>query len=142
MLTSADVLQPGPILLYDGNCGVCSAAVQWILQHERRHELRFAPLEGALGRELRSRAGVPPSVDSLLWVELRGSRVHSELRSSSVLRVLRYVGGPWRLLTAFRIVPRFLRDAGYRAFARLRSRVREPSCLVPSLTQRARFIGA
>ena len=129
------------MLLYDGSCGVCSQAVQWILQHERDHSLRFAPLESALGSKLREAACVPLSVDSLLWVEWRAGRVHAELRSSAILRVLGYVGGPWRLLTALRLVPRFLRDAAYRAFAKIRYRVRGQACLVPTLAERARFIG-
>ena len=137
----AEILPAGPVLLYDGSCGVCSQAVQWILQHERDHSLRFAPLESALGSELREAASVPPSVDSLLWIEWRSGRVHAELCSSAILRVLGYVGGPWRLLTALRLVPGFVRDAGYRAFAKIRYRVRGQACLVPTPAERARFIG-
>ena len=135
------LLPAGPVLLYDGSCGVCSQAVQWILQHERAHSLRFAPLESALGTELREAARVPASVDSLLWVEWRDGRVHAELCSSAILRVLAYVGGPWRLLSVLRLVPRFLRDAGYLAFAKIRYRVRDRACLVPTRAERARFIG-
>ena len=139
MTLPADVLRDGPILLYDGSCGVCSQAVQWVLAHERAHSLRFAPLESALGRELRALAGIPPEVDSLLWTELRDGRVRAEIRSSALLRVLGYVGGPWRILTALRFVPAFVRDAGYRAFAKLRYRIRAQSCLVPTAQERARF---
>jgi predicted DCC family thiol-disulfide oxidoreductase YuxK len=28
-MASPDILHDGPVLLYDGNCGVCSQAVQW-----------------------------------------------------------------------------------------------------------------
>lgn len=135
------LLPAGPVLLYDGSCGVCSQAVQWILQHERAHSLRFAPLESRLGGELREAASVPASVDSLLWVEWRNGRVHAELCSSAILRVLAYVGGPWRWLSVLQLVPRFLRDAGYRAFAKIRYRVRDRACLVPTREERARFIG-
>ena len=134
------LLRAGPVLLYDGGCGVCSQAVQWILQHEREHSLRFAPLEGPLGSALRDSAGVSPSIDSVLWVELKRGRIHAEVRSSAMLRVLAYVGGPWRLLALLRFVPRFVRDACYRAFAKVRYRIRDRACLVPTLEERARFI--
>ena len=75
MTPPAEVLRDGPILLYDGNCGVCSEAVQWVLAHERSHSLRFAPLDSAVGNELRALAGVAADVDSVLWAELRQGRV-------------------------------------------------------------------
>src|SRR6187431_1442220 len=140
-MTPADLLRDGPILLYDGACGVCSEAVQWVLAHERLHSLRFAPIESAIGSELRALAGIGAEVDSMLWTELRNGRVHAELRSSALLRVLGYVGGPWRLLTALRVVPAFVRDSAYRAFAKLRYRLRAQSCLVPTEHERARFLG-
>ncbi|HEY3256563.1 MAG TPA: DCC1-like thiol-disulfide oxidoreductase family protein [Polyangiaceae bacterium] len=139
-MTPAALLQDGPILLYDGSCGVCSEAVQWVLAHERAHSLRFAPIESAVGSELRALAGVARDVDSMLWTELRGGRVHADVRSAAMLRVLGYVGGPWRWLTALRVVPALLRDAAYRAFARVRYRIRAQACLVPSAQERARFL--
>jgi predicted DCC family thiol-disulfide oxidoreductase YuxK len=141
-LPARDLLLDGPVLLYDGSCGVCSQAVQWVLAHERAHSLRFAALESPVGNELRALAGVAADVDSMIWTELRAGRVFAEVRSASMLRVLAYVGGPWRLLTALRLVPTFLRDAAYRAFAKVRYRIRAPSCLVPSAQQRARFLGS
>ena len=140
-MPASDVLQDGPILLYDGTCGVCSEAVQWVLKHERVHSLRFAPVESAVGGELRALAGIGADVDSMLWTELREGRVHAEIRSAAMLRVVGYVGGPWRFLTALRFVPAFVRDAGYRAFAKLRYRIRAQSCLVPTAQERVRFLG-
>jgi len=141
MTDTADVLRDGPILLYDGACGVCSDAVQWVLAHERSHSLRFAPLESAVGTHLRALSGVPHDVDSMLWAELRDGHVRADTRSAALLQVLRYVGGPWRWLTALRVVPAFVRDAGYRVLARVRYRLRAPACLVPSAEERARFLG-
>ena len=140
-MPASDVLQDGPVLLYDGTCGVCSEAVQWVLKHERVHSLRFAPVESAVGGELRALAGIGADVDSMLWTELREGRVHAEIRSAAMLRVLGYVGGPWRFLTALRFVPAFVRDAGYRAFAKLRYRIGAQSCLVPTAQERVRFLG-
>ncbi len=142
MADPTDTLLTGPVLLYDGTCGVCSQAVQWILQHERAHSLRFAALESPLGSALRDSAQVPASVDSVMWVELRQGRAHADLCSGAILRVLGYVGGPWRWLTVLRFVPRALRDAGYRAFAKVRYRVRDRSCLIPTPEERVRFLAA
>jgi predicted DCC family thiol-disulfide oxidoreductase YuxK len=141
MTSPAELLRNGPILLYDGSCGVCSEIVQWVLAHERSHSLRFAPLESAVGEELRALAGVAADVDSVVWAELRDGLVCTDTRSSAALRVVDYVGGPWRWLTVLRVVPAFIRDAGYRAFAKMRYRLRAQACLVPTADERMRFLG-
>lgn len=134
-------ISDGPVLLYDGECGVCSASVQWILKHERQHSLRFAALQSDLGRQLRERAMVDEGVDSLLWIEQsEDGGVRAAMWSSAVIEVLRYVGGPWRWLTTVRLVPRAWRDSGYRWFARRRTRFAPTACLLPPLETRARFL--
>ena len=35
-----------PLILYDRTCGLCARSVRWILEHERDHEIVFAPLQG------------------------------------------------------------------------------------------------
>lgn len=134
-------LEDGPVLLYDGECGVCSASVQWILKHERQHKLRFAALQSSLGDTLRQQARVDDTVDSLLWIERsQEGGAQAALWSGAVIEVLDYVGGPWRWLSALRFVPRFLRDAGYRWFARHRTQFAPTSCLLPPPETRARFL--
>ena len=56
-----------PMLVYDGACGFCSRAVQFILRHERRHDLLFVPRDSALGQELRRHFHLE-AVESMLWV--------------------------------------------------------------------------
>lgn len=134
------VLKDGPVLLYDGECGVCSRSVQWILSHERSQSLRFAPLESPVGRRLVSETQIPLNVDSLLWVEGSENGVVVRFWSSAVFSTLRYVGGPWRLLLVLRLLPKPLVDALYRLFARHRLSVAPKACLVPRPEVKARFL--
>lgn len=133
-------LEDGPVLLYDGECGVCSHSVQWILRHERSQTLRFSPLNSPLGQQLVSEAGVSASIDSLLWIENEGGRAVARKWSDSVISVLDYVGGPWRLLAKFRFVPGSLRDMAYRLFAKYRLNVVSQACFVPTPETRTRFL--
>lgn len=133
-------LVDGPVLLYDGDCGVCSRSVQWILNHERSDSLRFAALQSEVGKKLTRTAQVPADVDSLLWVEQERGQVVARKWSSSIIATLDYVGGPWRLLTFIRFIPRPIRDFGYRLFAAHRLKVASPSCLIPTPETRARFL--
>jgi predicted DCC family thiol-disulfide oxidoreductase YuxK len=139
-LSPRELLKDGPILLYDGECGVCSRSVQWILAHERSHSLRFAPLESALGRALSAEAQISQEVDSMLWVEASEHGVRARFWSSAVFATLRYVGGPWRFLALLKVVPAPVRDLFYRTFARHRLKVAPKMCLIPRPEARARFL--
>src|ERR1035441_5905436 len=56
-----------PLRVYDGSCGFCVRAVQFILRHERRHDLLFVPRDSTLGKDLR-RTYHLEAVESLLWI--------------------------------------------------------------------------
>jgi predicted DCC family thiol-disulfide oxidoreductase YuxK len=136
-------MRDAPVLLYDGLCGFCDSTVQFILKHDRRGTLRFATLQGDYARDVIARHPELAGVDSLVLVEPDASgkeRVY--VRSEGALQVARYLGGAWNLARGLRIIPRFLRDAAYDGFARIRYRVfgHYDSCPIPSPEQRARFI--
>ncbi|MEK9502758.1 thiol-disulfide oxidoreductase DCC family protein [Gaopeijia maritima] len=130
----------GPVLLYDGLCGFCDGAVQWILAHDRRGEIRFAALQGDSGQAVVAEHSELRGVDSLILLDESG-RVR--VRSDAALAVATAMGGVWRLFAVFRVVPRPLRDALYDAFARNRYRWfgRREACRVPSAEERERFLG-
>lgn len=134
------------LLLYDGTCGFCAESVQFVLGHDRRRrELRFASLQGPTGTDVRGRHPELETVDSVIWYEpgSPGEREVILVRSSAVLRVLRYLGGAWRVLAWLgALVPRPLRDGVYDFVARHRHKLvrSAPVCVVPSEDQRARFI--
>lgn len=134
----------GPVLLYDGACGFCSATVQLVLRRDRRGTLRFAALQGAYARGLVARHPELAGVDSLVWAEpsARGERVF--VRSAAGLRLARYLAGPWHLALAMWLLPRFLRDSAYDMVARHRHRLAGPAdtCFVPAPEARARFLDA
>ncbi len=134
---------PGPVLLFDGTCGLCADSVQMVLRHDRRGVLRFAPLQGKYASALRSRHPELSDVDSMIWVELSDEQgEHVFVRSAAALRVAGYLGGMWRLTLVAGVLPRRLRDTAYAFVARHRHRLRAsaPVCLVPGPEVRARFL--
>lgn len=109
-----------PLLLYDGACGLCAASVQFILRHERRHTLRFAALQSEAGIRIRARYPELANVDSMVWVEGESGRERVAVRSAAVMLAARYLGGPWSMVAAGRVLPARLRDAIYDVIARHR----------------------
>lgn len=127
-----------PLLVYDGSCGFCARSVQFILGHERRHDLKFVPRDSELGKDLRRRFRLE-AVESMLWIA--DGRAFTE--SNATLHAAKYVGGFWGFLgTIGSLVPAPLRNWAYRLIARNRRRLSSgmKSCLVPTLEQRARFL--
>jgi predicted DCC family thiol-disulfide oxidoreductase YuxK len=92
---------------------------------------------------MRARHPELETVDSVIWYERDPPRDVLLVRSSAVLRVLRYLGGPWRLLAWLGgLLPRPLRDRAYDVIARHRHTLVRgaPLCLVPTPDQRDRFV--
>ena len=127
-----------PLLVYDGSCGFCSRSVQFILRHERRHDLLFVTRDSPFGRELRRHFHLE-NIESMLWI----AGDEALIESSAVLRAAPYVGGVWSALAAVASrIPAPLRNWGYRLIARNRRRLSSgaTSCLLPTAEQRARFL--
>ncbi|BBX62740.1 hypothetical protein MSAS_19140 [Mycobacterium saskatchewanense] len=132
-----------PVLLYDGVCGVCNRAVQTILRFDRRGTLRFAALDSDFARAIIDRHPGIEDVDSMVFVDQPGrdgERV--AVRSGAALRVVDYLGGPWRVLGAARLLPAPLRDRLYDGFAGIRYRVfgKHDTCPIPPPEVRGRFL--
>lgn len=132
-----------PVLLFDGVCNLCSRTVQFILDHERAPTMRFCSLQSEAGRALLAQHGMLHVVaqadpDSMVFIE--DGRAHD--RSTGALRVAAHLKAPWRWGRVALVLPRFLRDLGYRFVARNRYRWfgKTDSCLVPTKELKARFL--
>jgi predicted DCC family thiol-disulfide oxidoreductase YuxK len=126
------------IVLFDGVCNFCNGAVNFIIRHDHGQKFKFAPLQSHVGQELRTRHGVGDDVDSIILVE--GDRVY--LHSTAALRIANGLGGIFSLAYALIIVPPFIRDFLYKAFAKFRYRLfgRKDVCMMPTPDVRARFL--
>ena len=131
-----------PVLLYDGLCGFCNTTVQFVIGHESRPTLKFAPLQGPFAAGVIERHPELKLIDSLVWVEGEGSSERVKVRSAAALRVAWYMGGIWRLFMVLWLIPRPLRDLAYDQFALRRFKFfgRYGSCPVPDRAVRARFL--
>jgi predicted DCC family thiol-disulfide oxidoreductase YuxK len=107
-----------PILFYDGSCGLCDRFVRSIFAKDRKHRLRFAPLQGKTAAKL-----LPNSLVSDLKtvVYFENSRIYA--KSDAVIRSMARLGAWWRLVQFLRIVPRTVRDQVYDIIADRRHRI-------------------
>ena len=130
--------EAGPIVFYDGDCGLCDRSVQALIRWDKGHRLRYATLQG----ETAARLLGAPEGDSGGWsvMFLEDGRLHD--RSTAAIRAARAAGGAGRLLAPGLLVPRGLRDAVYRWIARNRLRWfgGAEACLLPTQALRQRFL--
>lgn len=112
-----------PVLLYDGECGLCQRVVLALLRADRAGRLRYAPLQSAPAQAYLRAQGLPTEdFDSLVFVPDWDDPVPGayRLRTDGALAAVAVAGGGWRMLAWLRFVPRGLRDPGYRLVARTR----------------------
>jgi predicted DCC family thiol-disulfide oxidoreductase YuxK len=126
------------IVLFDGVCNFCSHSVQFIIRRDRAAYFRFAPLQSGIAEGwLRGHVNSPVP-DSIVLIE--GNRIYTE--SGAALRICRHLDGLWKAFYFLLLIPRPIRDAAYRMFAKHRYRLfgRQEACMIPAPDIRERFL--
>jgi len=128
----------GPIIFFDGVCGLCNRSVDFILKRDTAGRFRFAPLQGAFAARALTGLDQAQAPDSMLL--LQDGVLHA--RSTGVLRAAAQLPTAARWLRVLLWIPRPLRDLVYRVIARNRYRVfgKEDACRLPTPQERARFL--
>lgn len=126
MIPNDNLNLPGPVLFFDGECGLCHRVVLWLLRRDGRGVLRFAPLQGVNAQTYLQAHGLPiQDFDSLVFVPDWSRREHREflLRTDGALAAARAVGGLGSVVAWSRILPKTWRDCAYVRVARSRYRI-------------------
>jgi predicted DCC family thiol-disulfide oxidoreductase YuxK len=129
---------PGPVVLYDGVCGLCNRSVKFLIERDGG-QLYYAPLQGETARALRTEyPAIPQTLESVVLVD--DGKVY--LRSKAFLYGAKYLTRPWRWAHYVRWLPAFVLDLGYRLIARIRYRVwgKYDACELPSRDERAHLL--
>ncbi len=117
--TFTDIAGRDPLIVFDGECVLCSTQAQFVLRHDHNRRFRLTTAQGEIGRALYERLGLPTDVyHTMLLIADDRALMHSD----AVLGIAHRLGWPWRVATMVRIVPRALRDRLYRIVANNRYR--------------------
>ncbi len=120
-----------PIVVFDGDCGLCNGFVAWLIRHDPHARFLITGSDGAVGRAALDAMGLPHEIAGSTLVVATSDGPH--IRSDAVASVLNRLGWPWRAGAALRWLPRRLRDGVYGAIAnrRPRSPAEDPACGTP-----------
>lgn len=126
-----------PVLYFDGVCGLCNRTVDFVLRHDGRGQIRFAPLQGETAA-----ANLPSEYRERLNSVVFANNGSMWTRSSAIVRLLITMGGIWVVCGSLLwCIPKPLRDLGYWIIATQRYRLfgKHETCRMPRLEERERL---
>ena len=132
------VIDLGPVVFYDGDCGLCDWFIARLIRIDRRNRLRYATLQGETAVKTFGAPTGPSESWSVRLIDAAG--LHD--RSSAAIRAIAHAGGVWKAASVFLVVPKPIRDGVYRWVAMNRRRWfgAADTCQLPSPGLRQRFL--
>ncbi|MFP9190729.1 thiol-disulfide oxidoreductase DCC family protein [Natronosalvus vescus] len=136
---SAEIPDDDPIILFDGVCNLCNGFVQYIAPRDDDERFYYASLQSPAGVELLERHDLPTDeLESVVLIE--GDDVY--VKSGAALRTAYHLGGLYRLLWPFRVLPKRFRNWCYDFVANRRYRWfgKKDQCMMPTGNLQDRFL--
>ena len=127
------------IILFDGVCNLCNGLVRFIIKRDKGGRFKFASLQSDIGQQWLKRFDLAKNeFDS--FVLIRGDKYY--LKSTGVLKMLRELGGIWKVFYILIIIPRPVRDFIYDLIAKSRYRIfgKQDTCMIPTPELKDRFL--
>ena len=128
------------IVVFDGACNFCNAAVNFIIKRDPGNKFVFVPMQSDIAHKLMKKYKIHNvGVDTFLLIKDDQCFVFS----SAALEIAKELTGCWYIFGILKLVPRVVRDFFYKAFARNRYTLfgRQETCIVPTKEIKSRFIG-
>ena len=105
------------IILFDGECNLCNAGINYIIKKDSKKQFRFVPLqsihEELLIEEMLKKRNYPDSI-----ILIKNHRIYT--RSNAIINIAVDLGGLHKIVIIFKIVPFYIRDFIYDIIAKYR----------------------
>ncbi len=126
-----------PVVFFDGFCGLCNTAVDWIIVEDRGRIFRYAPIQGEFAQRTLA-ADLVEDMNTMLYLDEHG--LHE--RSDAVLAIGLRLGGLWKSARIALLLPRSWRNGLYDLIAANRYRWfgKKESCRLPTPEERSLFL--
>ena len=117
------------LIRFDGICILCSKTVRFILKADRKKKFLFQTLQDSSNSQ---------NFETIIVVEGQKTFMHFD----AVLKIGKELGGIYRMVAVFHILPQSWRKSMYLLIARNRFRWfgKRESCYLPSEEEKDRFI--
>src|SRR5689334_9135116 len=127
-----------PIVFFDGMCVLCNRFADWLFKHDRKGKFLLASLQGQTAQKMLKTM----PTDEAQWSIVVINQGQPLMRSDAVFFILSELGGGWKILSYFRILPKAVRDFFYNFIARRRRRWfgQRATCRVPQSDEKEKFL--
>lgn len=134
-----DTLNGRDLIVFDGECVLCSAFFRFIVRTDKTQRFHFAHAQSGLGADLYRALNMPVDDFDTNLVIVEG-RIYERLDAFAA--AMRAVGWPHKALAVLGLIPEPLRSFLYYRIAKNRYAWfgRYDTCMMPDAALRARFI--
>merc|ERR1712086_41443 len=111
------------LLLVDGDCALCNGFVQFVIYFNATKTIRFATQQSQFGQRMLRENNQPMDLSTMVMMErIPGTidDVNCYVKSTGVLRTMKFLDAPANLLGAALAIPVWFRDPCYATVARWR----------------------
>ena len=132
-------MQQQSIILFDGLCNLCDAAVNFVIKHDVEKNFLFTSLQSDVGQKLLKKYNLPlENFNSFTLIQ--NNEVYTQ--STAALKVAKQLKSGIKFIYIFIIIPPFIRNAIYNWIAKNRYKWfgKKEVCLIPTPELKARFL--
>jgi len=130
------------VILFDGHCVACNKMVDFLLDRDPVGLFRFASLQSDIARVTLARHGYPiksaQGLDNIVYLRLGKLKT----KSDAILSIVVDIGGVYKAAVMLYLIPKWIRDRIYDAFARRRYSWfgKNEICRIPTAKEKSRFV--
>ena len=127
------------IILFDGVCNFCNFWVNFIIDRDKKDLFRFAALQSEAGQKLLNKFELTDT-NFDTFILINGKSIYS--RSTAVLKIVKNISSPLKILNVFIFLPEFFRDWLYDLIAINRYKIFGISdfCRIPTNKEKRKFL--
>jgi len=98
------------IILFDSYCNLCNGLVKFLIARDKNNKFTFTSLHSKRGQSILEKFNINNDNFNSLVLINNGTYF---IKSSAILRILKELGGFWKLFYIFNILPVFLSNFVY-----------------------------
>lgn len=127
------------IILFDGVCNLCCGWVNFLIRRDKRTRFKFASLQSESGKKLSEVLSLNSNqIETVVYIKEN----QHYIESNAILEIVKDLGGIWKSILIFKLIPKPIRDNLYRFIARKRYKIfgKRSTCMIPSPEFQKRFL--
>jgi predicted DCC family thiol-disulfide oxidoreductase YuxK len=125
------------VIFFDGYCGLCNGFINFVMKTDTKGLFKFSPLQGEFAKTHLSQNDILDLKSVVILINGKTYR-----KAEGVYKGLAELGGLWRMLLLFNLIPTPILNFFYDLVAANRYRLfgKRETCRLPSPEERSRFI--